>query len=131
MIINILGVLGIGYALQYFHDTMIVDALTVVLVSLGLFFFLGTTVGLIRFPDFYTRMHAAGKGDTFSSILILAGCTFYTLGHGHMDLALAFVGIKILLIVNFIFIGSPTATHAIMDAGYETGVKHWSKKDKS
>ena len=31
---------------------------------LGLIFFLGTAVGMVRFPDFYTRMHAAGKGDT-------------------------------------------------------------------
>ena len=36
---------------------------------LGLVFFLGTAVGMVRFPDFYTRMHAAGKGDTLSTML--------------------------------------------------------------
>ena len=40
---------------------------------LGLVFFLGTAVGMVRFPDFYTRMHAAGKGDTLSTMLMLAG----------------------------------------------------------
>ena len=41
------------------------------LAGLGLLFFLGAAVGLFRFPDFYTRIHAAGKGDTLSSLLIL------------------------------------------------------------
>ncbi|MED6325932.1 MAG: monovalent cation/H(+) antiporter subunit G, partial [Verrucomicrobiota bacterium] len=35
-----------------------------ILIVVGLVFFLGTSIGLLRFPDFYTRMHAAGKGDT-------------------------------------------------------------------
>ena len=35
---------------------------------LGLVFFLGAAVGMVRFPDFYTRMHAAGKGDTFDNL---------------------------------------------------------------
>ena len=45
-----------------------------ILISIGLLFFLGTAVGLLRFPDFYSRMHAAGKGDTLSTVLILLGC---------------------------------------------------------
>ena len=101
--------------------------MAILLISLGLLFFLGTTVGLIRFPDFYTRMHAAGKGDTLSSMLILLGSALLAIDNGHLDYALVLVGVKILIIMNFIFIGSPTATHAMMDAGYETGVKHWVK----
>jgi multicomponent Na+:H+ antiporter subunit G len=100
------------------------------LICVGLLFFLGTTVGLIRFPDFYTRMHAAGKGDTLSSMLILLGCSLLAIDNGHLDYALVLVGIKVLIIMNFIFIGSPTATHAMMDAGYETGVKHWVREKK-
>jgi multicomponent Na+:H+ antiporter subunit G len=37
------------------------------------------------------------------------------------------VAIKILLIVVFIFMASPTATHAIIDAGYESDIKPWTK----
>ena len=44
-----------------------------ILGVLGLLFFVGTSVGMIRFPDFYSRMHAAGKGDTLSTMLMLAG----------------------------------------------------------
>ena len=91
-----------------------------ILISTGLVFFLGTTIGLLRFPDFYTRMHAAGKGDTLSTVMILIGCICLV----PMDLLLA---IKILLIINFIFIGSPTATHAMMDAGNKAGADPWRK----
>ncbi len=49
------------------------NIIVIFLMVLGLFFFLGTGVGLLRFPDFYSRMHAAGKGDTLSSILLLTG----------------------------------------------------------
>ena len=43
----------------------LVHAIGVSMGIVGLIFFLGTAVGVVRFPDFYTRMHAAGKGDTF------------------------------------------------------------------
>ena len=99
------------------------DVLGYILISTGLVFFLGTTIGLLRFPDFYTRMHAAGKGDTLSTVMILIGCICLV----PMDLLLA---IKILLIINFIFIGSPTATHAMMDAGNKAGATPWRKDSK-
>ncbi len=105
-----------------------INAIIIILMSFGLFFFFGTAVGLIRFPDFYTRMHAAGKGDTLSSVLLLTGLALYHLHHLSFDTIL--VSLKIMSIVLFVFIASPTATHAIMDAGYETNAKHWSKKQE-
>ena len=99
------------------------DILVVIMLSAGVLFFLGTTNGLLRFPDFYTRMHAAGKGDTLSTVLILLGLALY---HFHHPSAEAFLtDYKILFIAVLIFIASPTATHALMDAGYESGIKPW------
>jgi multicomponent Na+:H+ antiporter subunit G len=106
------------------------DVLAVILVTIGLLFFLGASIGLLRFPGFYTRMHAAGKGDTLSTVLILLGCAIFSLAQAHFTLAAVLVAVKILLIAGFIFLGSPTATHAILDAGYETEVEHWKRKDK-
>ena len=80
----------------------------------------------LRFPDFYSRMHAAGKGDTLSSLLMLLGLALYEFHELNLDTVL--VGLKILLILVFIFMASPTATHAITDAGYESGVKPWQKE---
>ena len=97
-----------------------------ILISTGLVFFLGTTIGLLRFPDFYTRMHAAGKGDTLSTVMILIGCI--CLSSTKVDgMELLLLALKILLIINFIFIGSPTATHAMMDAGNKAGAVPWRK----
>jgi multicomponent Na+:H+ antiporter subunit G len=100
-----------------------IDIMVVFLLSTGVLFYLGTTNGLLRFPDFYTRMHAAGKGDTLSSILILFGLALYTLHHP--SAAELLTGYKIMFIAVLVFIASPTATHALMDAGYESGIEPW------
>jgi multicomponent Na+:H+ antiporter subunit G len=103
-----------------------INYLTMLLIAGGLFFFFSTTIGVLRFPDFYTRMHAAGKGDTLSSLLILLGLAVYHLQH--LSGGSILVAIKILFILVFIFLASPTATHAIIDAGYESEIKPWVKK---
>ena len=91
------------------------------LAGLGLLFFLGAAVGLFRFPDFYTRMHAAGKGDTLSSLLILLGFALITFD----DFSAAgwLLLLKIFGIVLFIMLTSPTSTHALMRAGFEDGIE--------
>ncbi|MGB3649340.1 MAG: monovalent cation/H(+) antiporter subunit G [Desulfobulbales bacterium] len=98
----------------------------IMLTLAGLIFFFATTVGILRFPDFFSRMHAAGKGDTLSSLLMLLPLALYNFHE--FDLANMLVALKVLLIAVFIFMASPTATHAILDAGYEAGIKPWTKK---
>jgi multicomponent Na+:H+ antiporter subunit G len=102
------------------------DIVVIVLTTTGLLFFFATTIGLLRLPDFYSRMHAAGKGDTLSSLLMLLALVLYEFHE--ISLANLLVALKILLIVVFIFMASPTATHAIIDAGFESGVQPWTKK---
>ena len=106
------------------------NAVVIILVVVGLVFFLGASIGILRFPGFYTRMHAAGKGDTLSTVLILLGCALFSMAQAHFTFAATLVALKILLIEGFIFLGSPTATHAILDAGYETEVAHWKRNGK-
>ena len=107
------------------------DWIAITLIATGLFFFLGAAIGLVRFPDFYTRMHAAGKGDTLSTILILSGLAIYYLHHfsgfeeGEVraDITTILVVIKVIGIAGFVMLTSPTSTHALMQAGYEEGIK--------
>ena len=101
---------------------MIATVLSILLVVAGLVFFLGDSIGLLRFPDFYTRMHAAGKGDTLSTLLILAGVAVYFLHDGASFLKLLVV-LKILAICAFIAMTSPTSTHALMKAGFDDGIE--------
>jgi multicomponent Na+:H+ antiporter subunit G len=102
------------------------NILIILLLVAGVFLFFATTIGLLRFPDFYSRMHAAGKGDTLSSLLMLLGLALYEFHE--LNLATVLVGGKILLITVFIFMASPTATHAITDAGFESGARPWQKE---
>lgn len=96
-----------------------------IMMGFGAMFFLGAAIGILRFPDFYTRMHAAGKGDTLSSIMMLGGLAILNF-HGFTDPA-SLSSLKILCIIFFIFITSPTSNHALMQAGFEAGMKPWKK----
>jgi len=105
---------------------MIISLVSAILVLAGLVFFLGAAVGLIRFPDFYTRMHAAGKGDTLSSLLVILGLAIYQLRDFESiahDWPVILIILKLIAISLFILITSPTSTHALIDAGWEDEVK--------
>ena len=102
-----------------------ISIISAVMIIAGLVFFFGAAVGLVRFPDFYTRMHAAGKGDTLSSLLVVSGFALYQLHDFHSfadDWGAFLVILKLLAISAFILITSPTSTHALMDAGWEDGI---------
>jgi multicomponent Na+:H+ antiporter subunit G len=105
-----------------------INIISIVLIVLGVFFFFATTIGILRFPDFYSRMHAAGKGDTLSSLLVLGGLALFNLHDFSVSSIL--VSLKIMFICVFIFMASPTATHHIIEAGFESGVKPWKKESK-
>ena len=93
--------------------------LAILFLLLGTFFFFGATVGFLRFPDFYSRMHATGKSDTLGTLLSLMGLALYN--------GFSMVSIKILLIAVFIFVTSPTSTHALLRAAFDSEVTPWTK----
>ena len=97
------------------------DLVAMVLVVGGFFFFFTATVGLLRFPDFYSRLHATGKGDTLAVLLALLGFCVYE--------GFTLTSLKILMIAVFMFLAQPTATHALSRAGIRCGVKPWLKGD--
>ena len=105
----------------------LVHAIGVGMGILGLVFFLGTAVGMVRFPDFYTRMHAAGKGDTLSTMLMLGGFGLVIMEDFSATSWLLLL--KILGIVLFIFITTPTSSHALMRAAFEDDEMPLGEKD--
>lgn len=107
--------------------TMVLDILVSFFIFCGLVFFTGGSIGLLRFPDFYTRLHPVGKLDTLGSLLMMAAAALYNLHH--FNLVSLLTSLKIMLIVVFVFLASPTATHAIIDAGVRAGLKPWEKED--
>jgi len=99
-----------------------------IFILLGLFFFAVGTIGILRLPDFYTRLQAAGKCDSLAAMLVLIGIACHLLGD--FSVANLLVAVKILLIGGFIFVASPAATHAITAAALIVGVAPWSKEKK-
>ena len=104
------------------------NILAIIFLIMGLIFFLGGAVGIMRMPDFYSRLHPAGKLDTLGILAMVLGLVFYNLHHLSMDTVI--MSLKMLLIVFFVFLASPTATHSIVDAGMRAGLRHWEKKDR-
>lgn len=97
--------------------TAITNIISTIFIIAGLFFVLVGTIGLLRFPDFYTRMHATGKCDTLGEGLMLVGLMVYQ----GFDL----ISVKMLFLVIFIFVANPVATHAIARRAYKVGLEAW------
>ena len=100
--------------------------ITIMLIC-GMIFFAGGSIGIIRFPDFYSRLHPAGKLDTGGLVITMSAFALYTIQP--LSLAAFITSVKIILIVVFVFITSPTAIHSIVDAGVRAGLKPWEKKE--
>jgi multicomponent Na+:H+ antiporter subunit G len=96
--------------------------LSIVFILGGLFFFATATIGLLRFPDFFTRLHATGKGDTLAVSLCLLGFAFHE--------GVSLTALKIVVIAVFMFLAQPTATHAISRAGIRRGLKPWVRGEE-
>jgi multicomponent Na+:H+ antiporter subunit G len=108
---------------------MITAMLTGAFLIAGVFLFFAATVGFLRFPDLYTRMHATGKGDTLAMLLCLIGLALFNLADSPTWPGLV-QSVKLISIAVFWFIASPTATHAVLRAAFESGVTPWTKDGK-
>ena len=80
------------------------------LIVVGLFFSFAMTVGMLRFPDAYTRLHAGTKGLTVGVGLLLAGIAFRSPS--------AVYALRITLVAVFLFVTNPIAIHAAARANY-------------
>lgn len=74
-------------------------------------------IGVLRMPDFYTRLHPAGKSDTLAQIFIMTGLAIYS--------GFTLVSAKLILIMLFLLFTTPTATHAVAKAAHLSGIKPW------
>lgn len=95
------------------------DIISTAFLAGGCFFVVIGSLGLVRFPDFYSRMHAAGVTDTLGAWLIIIGLVLQS--------PTSLVAIKLLIIALFVFFTSPTATHAVANAAFTAGEKPWLK----
>jgi len=95
------------------------DLLSTVLLIAGAIFFLAGTLGLLRFPDIYTRLHALTKADNVGLGLVVAGLALQAE-------SLAAVG-KLLLIWVFVLLAGASVAHLVAAAARQRGIKLWKR----
>jgi multicomponent Na+:H+ antiporter subunit G len=93
---------------------MVWDVLSWISILGGLFFIVVGGVGLLRFPDVYTRLHAAGMTDTMGAGLVLIGLAFQA--------GPTLITVRLLMIWAFLLFTSPIGTHALARAALHGGV---------
>ena len=100
-----------------------IDAVSWPLLVGGSFFCVTGALGLIRLPDFYSRLHGAGIIDTLGAGLILIGLM--------LQAGLSLITVKLLFVLFFILVTSPTATHAIAHAAHDRGLEPLTTDEES
>ena len=91
------------------------DAISALLLAGGSAFLLVGAVGVLRFPDFYTRLHPAGLTDTAGAGLVLAGLM--------VESGFNLVTAKLVLVLALIVFTSPVSAHATSRAALASGLK--------
>ena len=85
--------------------------------ALGIFFMLVGVLGILRFPDLYTRLHPAGKAGAAGVLSIFIGLIIYS--------GLSLFSLRIILIALFIVITGPVSSHAIARGAIGSGIEPW------
>lgn len=98
------------------------EVLQAALLIGGLVFVLAGVVGILRLPDFYTRLHAISKCDTLGLALMVGGVAVQT--------GLTLTTLKILLIVALVAVVNSTTAHALGRAAYRSGLAPWMVGDR-
>ncbi|MDQ7068041.1 MAG: monovalent cation/H(+) antiporter subunit G [Sulfurimonas sp.] len=98
---------------------MMIDIISFILLIIGAIFFLAGTVGLLRFPDVYTRIHALTKADNIGvGFIVLSLC---------LQAESLFIVGKLLLIWFLIFLAGSGVSHLVAKKAFRNGVDIWKR----
>jgi len=93
----------------------IIEVLSWLLLIGGACFVIIGSVGILRFPDFWSRLHAASVTDSAGVILMILGMC--------LQAGFTLITVKLIIIGIFLFITGPTATHAVANAAWISGLR--------
>lgn len=94
---------------------LVLDLISLALLVGGIFLGISGAIGVLRFPDFFTRVHAAGVTDTLSAGMILTALM--------LQAGLSMTTVKLVFILLFLWYTSPVASHALARAAVRAGIK--------
>ncbi len=115
------SLLGLAFAAPEVPEAAVQNLYAEILILVGCVFLLTAAIGMARFPDFYTRLHASTKLVTLGGFGIFGGAA----------IAFAPFGItqRILLIAAFFLLTAPLSGYMIARAGYLRGLKLYQEED--
>jgi multicomponent Na+:H+ antiporter subunit G len=93
---------------------ILIEITSAVFLLIGSFLCISGGLGILRFPDFYTRMHALGVTDTLAAAMILIGLMLQSTN--------GFVVVKLIIILLMTLLISPTTSHALSNAALRNGL---------
>lgn len=103
------------------------ELIAMVFLLAGFLFIAISAVGVIRLPDFYSRLHASGIGETLGLMISCLGLVIYECDFtGGFDLMI----IKLLIVFLLVFLANPIGTHILGQAALKAGVEPWEKKEE-
>ena len=94
---------------------LLLDILSWICLLGGAAFLLIGAIGVLRFPDFYTRLHAASLTDTMATILIFTGMM--------LQAGFSLAALKLGAIMLFLLLTGPTASYALANAALQSGMR--------
>jgi multicomponent Na+:H+ antiporter subunit G len=100
----------------------VTDWITYALFAASGFFFFAGSVGLVRFPDVYTRLHALTKSDNLGLGLASAGLAVQS--------GSWVVAAKLLLIWMIVIVAGATACYLVANSARNSGVEPWTGGDR-
>ena len=98
------------------------ETLSIIFMCIGTFFMLSGSLGILRMPDFFTRLHPAGVTDSMGAPMILLGVIV------HYGFSL--VSAKIFFIILLLLLANPTATHTLAQTALVAKLKPLTRKKK-
>ncbi|MGQ3684952.1 MAG: monovalent cation/H(+) antiporter subunit G [Candidatus Loosdrechtia sp.] len=99
---------------------MVVEIIAGVFLVLGFFFSVIGSIGVLRLPDFYSRIHASGETETLGIFLIFTGLAIYE--------GLTTTTAKLIFIMFFLIIFNTTGVYVLVRAANRVGLKPWERK---
>lgn len=87
----------------------------------GAIFFLASAIGMMRLPDFYSRIHASGNSETLGCMLSFIGLMIYE--------GATLTTVKMALVFFIVFLANPIGSHILSKAAYKSGHKVWTLQD--
>lgn len=108
--------------IEQFGFTSLREVIAALFLLGGLVFFVGSAIGMLRLPDFYSRIHASGNSETLGCTLSFIGLMIYE--------GPTLTAVKMAFVFLLVFMANPIGSHILSKAAYKSGHPVWTLQSK-